>query len=613
MVELIPFIPKGTEGVDDSNYQYALKSWISQLTLLLNASDEDFKQQVDQQQQQLGDFCTKVFSHVLNNNNVDIRLLESLFLIFMRISTMTSLFLKKNSELLCLFALVYAESNSRQVRDFFSRLDSDLQQITAETLENLLQSVTDLPRQLKQSKDNQKELLYRAHVNVRVFCVLFFATLELKQTPLLFENLDATLIAVYQQLNPVLKKNIQQDEALAPLAYLVKQSVVQSYNTWFDLFVFRPLGFISDMVDHQVLVKDHNHGNKDEVIGLFSEKLLEHIESSNLSPCSGFVDAPLIMDWQIEYHIIEKLGYLNKQLFNNDDDRIEFLKLSMEQVRDTNQGTGHWGDTLQRPQLDDIEEVTHHVEEDIEMTSKISQVHDLLPDLGEGFIEACLQANQGDVELVIMQLLEDNLPSSVAGLDKKLERRQKPVAIEKNPVSVVVDNSGHGDDSILSTRRNIYDNDEFDVFANRALDRNKVYAGKKDKGTADSLLQDSSGFTQEQRKTIIQLADMYDDEYDDTYDDINDASGALEGGDDGDNALDVVRAKKEVHVDPGIQNESALVHTFVDNPEVFGRSGSVRKSSKRAELRKQTGMSDEQLEGWAIMFNRNVSCYCYCL
>jgi hypothetical protein len=531
----------------------------------------------------------------------------------MRISTMTSLFLKKNSELLCLFALVYAESNSRQVRDFFSRLDSDLQQIIAETLENLLQSVTDLPRQLKQSKDNQKELLYRAHVNVRVFCVLFFATLELEQTPLLFENLDATLIAVYQQLNPVLKKNVQQDEALAPLAYLVKQSVVQSYNTWFDLFVFRPLGFISDMVDHQVLVKDRNHGNNDDVIGLFSEKLLEHIESSNLSSCSGFVDAPLIMDWQIEYHIIEKLDYLNKQLFNNDDDRIEFLKLSMEQVRDTNQGTGHWGDILQRPRLDDIEEVTHHVEEDIEMTSKISQVHDLLPDLGEGFIEACLQANQGDVELVIMQLLEDNLPSSVAGLDKKLERRQKPVAVEKSPVSAVIDNSGHGDDSILSTRRNVYDNDEFDVFANRALDRNKVYAGKKEKGTADSLLQDSSGFTQEQRKTIIQLADMYDDEYDDTYDDINDASGALEGGDDGDNALDVVRAKKEVHVDPGIQNESALVHTFVDNPEVFGRSGAVRKSSKRAELRKQTGMSDEQLEGWAIMFNRNVSCFCYCL
>ena len=32
-----------------------------------------------------------------------------------------------------------------------------------------------------------------------------------------------------------------------------------------------------------------------------------------------------------------------------------------------------------------------------------------------------------------------------------------------------------------------------------------------------------------------------------------------------------------------------------------------RKTGERAKLRSRTGMSDEQLEGWARMFERNVS------
>lgn len=41
--------------------------------------------------------------------------------------------------------------------------------------------------------------------------------------------------------------------------------------------------------------------------------------------------------------------------------------------------------------------------------------------------------------------------------------------------------------------------------------------------------------------------------------------------------------------------------------EVFNRSGEARRSKKRQELRNLTKMTDEQLEGWAIMFGRNVS------
>jgi hypothetical protein len=46
---------------------------------------------------------------------------------------------------------------------------------------------------------------------------------------------------------------------------------------------------------------------------------------------------------------------------------------------------------------------------------------------------------------------------------------------------------------------------------------------------------------------------------------------------------------------------------YTSNKDVFNRNGEARRSKKRQELRNLTKMSDEQLEGWAIMFGRNVS------
>lgn len=45
---------------------------------------------------------------------------------------------------------------------------------------------------------------------------------------------------------------------------------------------------------------------------------------------------------------------------------------------------------------------------------------------------------------------------------------------------------------------------------------------------------------------------------------------------------------------------------YTSDRDVFKRSAEARRSKKRQDLRKLTEMSDEQLEGWAIMFDRNV-------
>ena len=56
------------------------------------------------------------------------------------------------------------------------------------------------------------------------------------------------------------------------------------------------------------------------------------------------------------------------------------------------------------------------------LISLISQVKEVLSDLGEGFIEACLSTYDNNVETVIDRILTQSLPEHLALLDQALSR-----------------------------------------------------------------------------------------------------------------------------------------------------------------------------------------------
>lgn len=58
----------------------------------------------------------------------------------------------------------------------------------------------------------------------------------------------------------------------------------------------------------------------------------------------------------------------------------------------------------------------------MELDSLISQVKDLLPDLGEGFILACLEEHSYNVEQVINNILEDRLVPLLDKLERTMPR-----------------------------------------------------------------------------------------------------------------------------------------------------------------------------------------------
>uniref|UniRef100_A0A8C8TQB4 Activating signal cointegrator 1 complex subunit 2 n=1 Tax=Peromyscus maniculatus bairdii TaxID=230844 RepID=A0A8C8TQB4_PERMB len=74
----------------------------------------------------------------------------------------------------------------------------------------------------------------------------------------------------------------------------------------------------------------------------------------------------------------------------------------------------------------------------VELDSLISQVKDLLPDLGEGFILACLEHYSYDSERVINNLLEDRLAPELSQLDRSLERKEENVRSLVNDKRAVV-------------------------------------------------------------------------------------------------------------------------------------------------------------------------------
>ncbi|KAJ9647267.1 hypothetical protein H2199_002254 [Coniosporium tulheliwenetii] len=171
--------------------------------------------------------------------------------------------------------------------------------------------------------------------------------------------------------------------------------------------------------------------------------------------------------------------------------------------------------------------------------SLISQVQDLFPDLGSGFVVKLLDAFGDDVE----------------------------------------------------QRRNVFDNDELDRLA---VDASRLHIGRKnEKLTADAILSDRSAAPQKAAiLSALAAFDLDDDERDDTYD-AEDVGGTVEPGYD------------EVDIDVREKNEEALFKAYTASSDIFNRDAATRRSSARAALKNETGMTDEAIEGWAIMTGRD--------
>ncbi|KAG4221027.1 hypothetical protein PC116_g30496, partial [Phytophthora cactorum] len=141
-------------------------------------------------------------------------------------------------------------------------------------------------------------------------------------------------------------------------------------------------------------------------------------------------------------------------------------------------------------------------------------------------------------------------------------------------------------------RHNVFDDDEFDKLA---VDMSNVHFGKRNpEKSADDILNDrSSAPNKAAILSALSAFDADDDERDDTYD-VADAGLVVNDGGPED-------AEDQKRKDAG---EEVLFRAYQSDSKVFGRDAATRRGQSRAKLKQQTGMTDEAIEGWALMLTR---------
>ncbi|KAK1828744.1 hypothetical protein QBC39DRAFT_415964 [Podospora conica] len=228
----------------------------------------------------------------------------------------------------------------------------------------------------------------------------------------------------------------------------------------------------------------------------------------------------------------------------------------------------------------DLSSAADHQEEEIHIhrMSQITQIQDLFPDLGSAFISALLDEYSESTEQVIAHLLEDSLPPHLASLDRSASlSTTQPPHTSRPHVSY--------DNYHVS-----YDNDDDDPLLTTSL--SNLQLGKRTDTSADALL---ARPTVAKASILAALAafDSDDDERDDTYD-AADVGGTVDTA-----AL----GADDQPLTEG--DEGALYRAWAATPAAFERTPAARRGAERARLRMETGMSDEQVEGWAVMLGRD--------
>lgn len=156
------------------------------------------------------------------------------------------------------------------------------------------------------------------------------------------------------------------------------------------------------------------------------------------------------------------------------------------------------------------------------------------------------------------------------------------------------DSDYNQDNPPLPVRRNVFNNDAFD---RRTIDPSLVRRGRANPSqTADNLL--SAPPSSKAKAAILSALaaiDADDDERDDTYD-FEDVGGTVDAA---------VYGSDERDTDLRDGNEEALFAAYKQNPDAFNRDADTRRGRSRLTLKSETGMTDEAIEGWAIMITRD--------
>jgi activating signal cointegrator complex subunit 2 len=219
----------------------------------------------------------------------------------------------------------------------------------------------------------------------------------------------------------------------------------------------------------------------------------------------------------------------------------------------------------------------------IHQMSQISQVQDLFPELGTAFISKLLDEYSSNTEEVISHLLDDSLPPHLQTAD-----RTANLSPTKPPQTHHSSLAPRPTPPLPTSSYPDFEEEEEEDFP--LLPPNRLHLGKQNPHQTASTLLAKPTTSKAAILSALAAFDSDDDERDDTYD-AADVGGTVDA------------ATAEDLLPEG--TEAVLFRAWLAQPGVFGRDNETRRGAGRAGLRLETGMTDEAVEGWAVMVGRN--------
>lgn len=278
-----------------------------------------------------------------------------------------------------------------------------------------------------------------------------------------------------------------------------------------------------------------------------------HVEEFLSVMMDGLSEKLLIKDYHSCYPVNEDLEMLRQVYPDIDSVKTDFILQAIysnldEPLPETSQPRP---ETMMNGHVESIDDEIGPSKEDIpdnvKEESLISEVKDILPHLGDGFILKCLKYYSFNAERVINSILEDNLAESLRALDQTM-----PI-IPEDPV----------DRKFLETgiqRLNVFDGDEFDLMTRDDVDLSKIHVGKKRSKYKDlkDMLDDKTDVKKRidiysKYNLVCDEVGMYSDEYDDTYD--SDGVTPLDAADDVTRPLTTPRVLQTMKREQRVESE----------------------------------------------------------
>ncbi|KAJ0982117.1 hypothetical protein J5N97_010372 [Dioscorea zingiberensis] len=165
------------------------------------------------------------------------------------------------------------------------------------------------------------------------------------------------------------------------------------------------------------------------------------------------------------------------------------------------------------------------VDEDaIILESKISQIKDLFPEYGRGFLSACLEVYNQNPEEVIQRILEGTLHEDLTSLDTSLEQMPLPKSVPKERndkgkgvlVEPAIGSSSLPTKGDLLVARRDVDGPSTGSFSSS----HGRYTRKSNKEVVESEILDLRTAKDAVRSAVLAAEYEYEDEYDDSFDDL---------------------------------------------------------------------------------------------